>query len=321
MDSNLLLLLVVFGGMMGMLVLIYFATQSASASGGKAFTKRLDKLQDRFGYTESALQKAQMRRVLAYQETKLDSVFKNIIPNRDELVRRLRRTGKDITLGHYGVATGVIFLVGTVLLALGLNLPWILAALIGALLGLMVPHLVINQLISKRAQNFVKLFPDAIDLMVRGLRSGLPISESIGVVGPEFAMVADKIKIGKTMDLALNEMGDRLAVPEIQFFIITLAIQRETGGNLAETLSNLGDILRKRMQMKLKIRAMSSEARASAYILGCLPFVIFGIIYMIAPDYMATFWTDIRLSIIAGGAMVWMGIGIAIMAKMISFEI
>ena len=124
--------------------------------------------------------------------------------------------------------------------------------------------------------------------MVRGLRSGLPITETLGIVsgeisGPvsvEFRTVSDKMKIGVTMEAALQETADRLGTPEFQFFVITLAIQRETGGNLAETLSNLSDVLRKRAQMKLKIKAMSSESKASAYIVGSLPFIVFALVFI-----------------------------------------
>src|SRR4029079_1418419 len=136
-------------------------------------------------------------------------------------------------------------------------------------------------MIKRRVDKFNVNFPDAIELMVRGLRSGPPITEQLGNVstaspgpgGVERTMVSDKMKIGRTMEAALQDTADRLGTPEFQFFVITLAIQRETGGNLAETLSNLADVLRKRAQMKLKIRAMSSESKASAYIVGSLPFV------------------------------------------------
>jgi tight adherence protein B len=134
-------------------------------------------------------------------------------------------------------------------------------------------------------------------------------------------MVADKMKIGRTMEAALQETADRIGTPEFQFFVITLAIQRETGGNLAETLSNLADVLRKRAQMKLKIRAMSSESKASAYIVGSLPFIVFGLVYMMNPKYMSGFFTDQRLMVAGIGGMIWMGIGAGIMAKMVSFEI
>jgi tight adherence protein B len=176
---------------------------------------------------------------------------------------------------------------------------------------------------------FTSKFPDAIELMVRGLRSGLPISETMGIVasevpGPvsvEFRLVSDKMKIGRTMEAALQETADRLGTPEFQFFVITLAIQRETGGNLAETLANLADVLRKRAAMKLKIRAMSSEAKASAIILGALPFVVFGLIMLMNPEYMGGFFTEPRLIVAGLGGMVWMSIGVFIMAKMVNFEI
>lgn len=123
------------------------------------------------------------------------------------------------------------------------------------------------------------------------------------------------------MEEALQETADRLAIAEFNFFCITLAIQRETGGNLAETLSNLGDVLRKRSQMKLKIRAMSSESKASAYIVGSLPFIVFGMIWWINQSYLSTFFTDDRLIVIGLGGAVWMSLGAFIMAKMVSFEI
>jgi tight adherence protein B len=188
---------------------------------------------------------------------------------------------------------------------------------------------VIGRLIAKRIKQFNANFPDAIELMVRGLRSGLPITETLGIVaseiggpvGLEFRTVSDKMKIGRTMEAALQDTADRLGTAEFQFFVITLAIQRETGGNLAETLSNLADVLRKRAQMKLKIRAMSSESKASAMIVGALPFIVFIMVWVINPDYMSGFFKEDRLIVAGLGAMVWMSIGVAVMAKMVNFEI
>ena len=198
--------------------------------------------------------------------------------------------------------------------------------------GLLVASLLfgaVGYFIGKRSGNFTAKFPDAIELLVRGLRSGLPITETMGVVGAEiegpvgeeFRSISDKMKIGRTLDQALQETADRLGTPEFQFFVITLAIQRETGGNLAETLSNLADVLRKRAQMKLKIRAMSSESKASAYIVGSLPFIVFTLVYMMNPTYMGGFFTDQRLMVAGLGGLIWMSIGGFIMAKMVNFEI
>ena len=203
------------------------------------------------------------------------------------------------------------------------------ALLIGAALGLGFPHLAVGMMIARRRSAFTVKFPDAIELLVRGLRSGLPVSETIGViaaevagpVGEEFKTVSERMKIGKSMDEALAASAERLGMPEFDFFVISLAIQHETGGNLAETLSNLAEVLRKRGQMKLKIKAMSSESKASAYIVGALPFVVFAMIYWVNPGYLAKFFIDPRLSIAGIGGFVWMALGVFIMAKMVSFEI
>jgi tight adherence protein B len=195
--------------------------------------------------------------------------------------------------------------------------------------GLGLPHMVVGHMIKRRLNGFVAKFPDAIELLVRGLRSGLPVTETLGIVssevpgpvGEEFKLVTERIKIGRTMEDALQDTADRLNMPEFSFFCITLAIQRETGGNLAETLANLADVLRKRAQMKLKIKAMSSESKASAYIVGSLPFIVFGMIYSINPQYLGGFFVDTRLMIVGVGGLCWMGIGAFIMAQMVNFEI
>jgi tight adherence protein B len=244
------------------------------------------------------------------------------------LRKRLEQTGRSWTLGRYTLASAGLG-VSVVMLLWFKGAPLLLAIPFGAFAGLGIPHFIIGKLIQRRINTFTSRFPDAIELMVRGLRSGLPISETIGVVAneiqepvkTEFRAVADKMKIGRTMEAALQECCDRLNTPEFQFFVISLAIQRETGGNLAETLSNLADVLRKRAAMKLKIRAMSSESKASAYIIGALPFIVFGLIWFINGAYMQNFFVDERLMIAGAGGMVWMSIGAFIMSRMINFEI
>lgn len=298
-------------------------------SAQKAHLKRLEKLKDRFNGSMDVLAQAQMKKILARQDNRLDSAFAQFIPRPAELRKRLERTGKKWTLGQYGAAGVIIAALVGAGLGIGTKLPVLLGIIIGIGAGLALPHFAVSFLIGSRARKFNLLFSDAIDLMVRGLRSGLPITESIQVVGREipdpvgieFRIIADKIRIGRTMEQALGEGAEKIGTPEFKFFMITLAIQRETGGNLAETLSNLSDILRKRVQLKLKIKAMSSEAKASAYIVGVLPFLMFGILTSVNPGYMQAFWTDQRMIMVAGGALTWMGIGVFIMAKMVNFEI
>jgi tight adherence protein B len=313
-------------GMLGMLGLIYFAFAGPSAQ--KAQARRLESLRERHSKSDEVAAQAQMKRILATRETKMDSALQRFIPNPALLRRRIERTGKSWTLSHYIFGSLGAGLVVLLLLVLK-GMPLILAIVLGLFASIAIPHFTVGYLIGKRINQFNARFPDAIELMVRGLRSGLPISETMGVVatevqGPiaiEFQSVVDKMKIGRTMEAALQEAADRVGTPEFQFFVITLAIQRETGGNLAETLANLADVLRKRAQMKLKIKAMSSESKASAYIVGSLPFIVFGLVWMMNPQYMGGFFTDERLIVAGLGGLVWMGIGAGIMAKMVRFEI
>ncbi|MEL6486628.1 MAG: type II secretion system F family protein [Pseudomonadota bacterium] len=289
--------------------------------------RRLQALRFRHSDSTDAKVESQFKKAIAARKPKTYKVAGSG-SQLDALTGRLDRTGKSITVSQYiytsiGLALAVTVLIfiqsGALLLSLG----------VGLLIGAGLPHLVIGMLIGKRTNAFNSKFPDGIELLVRGLRSGLPVTETLSVVaqevpgpvGIEFKGIVERIKIGKTMEDSLQETADRLGIPEFNFFCITLAIQRETGGNLAETLSNLADVLRKRAQMKLKIKAMSSESKASAYIVGSLPFIVFAMIYWINPSYLATFFTDDRLIVVGLGGLVWMGIGVAIMAKMVSFEI
>jgi tight adherence protein B len=320
-----LLWLLIIGGF-GALGLAFMAFRGPSPS--KNLKRRIELVKERHGDTIAGNAQAQIRKLFAERANKFETYASTLIPKPALLRRRLEQTGKDITLGKYAmISLGVIAFV-TILLAMR-GAPLFLSLLLGIFFGIGGPHFIVGRMIKRRINKFNSNFPDAIELMVRGLRSGLPITETLGVVaseipgpvGVEFRMVADKMKIGRTMEAALQETADRLGTAEFQFFVITLAIQRETGGNLAETLSNLADVLRKRAQMKLKIRAMSSESKASAYIVGSLPFVVFGLVWMINPHYMQGFFSDQRLMVAGIGGMVWMGIGGLIMAKMVNFEI
>jgi tight adherence protein B len=319
-------LLMAFSGCASLgLILLAFSGPSAS----KAKSRRMEGLKNRHaGFASEAAMQAQMRRVLTQRDSKLDGYANRFLPKPDMLRLRLQQTGKNWTLGKYFMTCLGIALVVALLLMIK-HVPVLISLFIGLAAGLGLPHKVIGMLIKRRVANFTSKFPDAIELLVRGLRSGLPITETLGVVGQEipgpvgveFRLIGDRIRIGRTMEAAMQETADRLGTPEFQFFCITLQIQRETGGNLAETLANLADVLRKRAQMKLKIKAMSSESKASAYIVGALPFFVFVTVYFMNPNYMMGFFTQTRLMIAGGIGLTWMGIGAFIMAKMVSFEI
>lgn len=263
------------------------------------------------------------------RDSELDDFLKRILPRPAELRQRLNRTGREITLGQYATACGATVVIGTIGLLILAPFPFITALLFGIGLGVGLPHMVVGRMIQSREDKFIKLFPEAIDLIVRGLKSGLPVTESINAVGREmddpvgveFRRMGDDVRLGKTLNEALWGAASRLSTPELKFFVISLSVQQETGGNLAETLGNLSAILRARQQMRLKIRAMSSEGRASAMIIGGLPFIMFSMIMLLNPEYGSVLLTDPRGQTAAAGALLWMGMGMLMIKKMISFEI
>jgi tight adherence protein B len=322
-----LLVLIIVIGLAGVGALLFSALRGPSAT--RTVKRRMELIKERHAEGNLAVTaQAQIRKLMASRNSRIEGWASSLVPKPALLRKRLEMTGRDFSLGKYAMVCAGI---GTfIILALTMRgAPFLLSLFAGVIAGAGIPHFVVGKMIKRRVAKFTANFPDAIELMVRGLRSGLPITETLGIVatelpgpvGVEFRAVGDKMKIGRTMESALQDTADRLGTPEFQFFVITLAIQRETGGNLAETLSNLADVLRKRSQMKLKIRAMSSESKASAIIVGALPFIVFTLVFMINPSYMDDFFTDQRLIVAGLGGLTWMSIGAFIMAKMVNFEI
>lgn len=198
-----------------------------------------------------------------------------------------------------------------------------------ALITLGLTHLALKLRSERQARRFSAQLPEAIDLIVRSIRSGLPVTEAMNTVAVElqppiavvFRNVASAVRIGKSVEQALWSEASKLPIPEMKFFIVSLSIQQETGGNLADILENLATMIRKREQLRQKIKAMSSEARASAMIIGSLPFIMSGVIYMVNPDYISGLVTDTRGWIMIGAALTSLLLGVIVMMKMIRFEI
>ncbi|WP_057883507.1 type II secretion system F family protein [Tsuneonella troitsensis] len=322
---SILQLLLFAGGLLAVMALGYSALSGPSTV--KEANRRLQAVRYRHSESTDTKVESQLKKAIAARKPKTFKVAGSG-SRLNALAGRLDRTGKGWTLSQYLYASVGIAVFVMVLLFLRTGAP-MLSLAVGLFAGAGIPHMVVNFFIKRRTNQFNAKFPDAIELLVRGLRSGLPVTETLSVVatevegpvGIEFKAIVDRIRVGRTMEDSLQVTADRLGIAEFSFFCITLAIQRETGGNLAETLSNLADVLRKRSQMKLKIKAMSSESKASAYIVGSLPFIVFFLIWWINPDYLAGFFSDDRLIVAGLGGMVWMGIGVFIMAKMVSFEI
>jgi tight adherence protein B len=326
-DSQLFVLAV---GACVALFLILIGAALVSARSGSAYARRL----------EAAVQRGSGKKVttgpIAIRRNEGGGAFAGIeraighwLPRKAVLQARLARTGKKLTIAHYVLAIAVVAIAQSGISFFVFGFGPVVSVLGGIAAGLMLPHIFVGYLGARRLKAFTANFPEAIDLMIRGLRSGLPISESIVTVsreiadpiGGEFRLIDQSIRLGRSIEEALWDTAQRIDTPEFKFFVISISVQRETGGNLAETLENLSDVLRKRRQMRLKVKALSSEARASAYIIGSLPFVMFGILMLVNYDYVMQLFRDPRGLVMVGIGLTSMLLGVLVMAKMVRFEI
>ncbi len=261
--------------------------------------------------------------------TALDRLARRILPNPKILKQRLEATGKNISIGKYLIFSVLTAIAAGIASYMYAPVPAAVTPLMGIVAGIVIPHKLVNRWKLKRAAEFTDQLPDALDLIVRGVKSGLPVAETINSVseempapmGQEMARVMEDTRVGMALEAALWLAAERVNSPEFKFFCVCLSVQRETGGNLAETLDNLSELVRGRKQMKKKVRAVASEARASKYILGGLPIAIGAMLAIVANDYIMVLFTTDPGHIILGIGSVMMSIGWFVMDKMADFEV
>jgi tight adherence protein B len=319
----------IFGGAIVVALVLVILAFATGANQSKQRLKRVTQLTQKAEATGKSTAVSVKRATADSSIAAVDYLIKRWLPNPQKMRGRLLRTGRQISLGQYLTFCFILAVLVAAVLKVMLSLPFIACIMVGVVVGVGIPHLVIGIMGGRRRNKFNALFPEGIDLIVRGLKSGLPVSESIRVVGQEiadpvgveFREVSDQIKFGKTLTDAMWSVAPRIDTAEFRFFIIALSIQQETGGNLAETLENLSQVLRKRKTLKLKIKALSSEAKASAYIIGSLPFLMFGILLMMNYGYASTLYTDPRGIIMVGCGLISYALGIGTMAKMVRFDV
>jgi len=312
------------GGITVLLVTVAFA-----GGNGRRFTRRLQEVSGRKG--EVARAGATQQRSLTRRDSAtpgIDRIFQ-LLPRREMLVERLARTGRTISVGQYMLVTIAVIAIVTVGILVFAKFSLMPSLGFGVALGVFIPFWLTGRMGKKRIARFVALFPESIDLMVRALRAGLPITEAIvnagqemgDPIGVEFRGIEAGMKLGRDLDSLLWDIAKRIEVPEFRFFIIALSVQRETGGNLAETLNNLSVVLRGRRAMRAKARAMASEARASTAILGSLPVLVTIMLCFTSPTYISPMFTEQRGWMLFGVAIGMLLIGVGIMVKMARFEI
>jgi len=247
---------------------------------------------------------------------------------RVELRLRLERAGLTMSLRKFYAISTASALAGSALYLL-MGYPPLFVLAVAPVMGVGLPRYALRFLTRRRQKQFTKLFADALDVIVRGIRSGLPVGECLNIiarespdpVGAEFKLIVESQRLGMTLKQALERACRRMPTADMKFFAVVLNLQQHTGGNLAETLAGLSNVLRGRKKMADKVKAMSSEARMTASIIGALPFLVALVIYVMNTDYIMLLWTEPLGNVILYGGVTWMVIGIFIMKQMITFEI
>jgi tight adherence protein B len=272
--------------------------------------------------------KAPSGRQLRQAQRPMDAFVQRILRRPDALRARLAGAGMSMSIGQYGITCAVISL-AAIVLAMLKGLAPVLALVVGLGVGVALPYLWVGNRIAARRAKFFKLFPDAVALMARGLKAGLPFTDTLLVVareipdpvGEECRRMSDQIKLGQPLEDAMWAVSRRIQLPEFNFLITTLSVQRETGGNLAATLENLEEMLRKRQQMRMKVKAMSSEAKASAGIIGSMPFVMATILYVVSPEYIMRLFTTNSGHLMLGMGLCSLIAGVYMMTRMVRFDV
>ncbi len=246
---------------------------------------------------------------------------------RVSLSTRIARAGLEWSKRQFlmtAAAIGTAFFMLPFLMGAGL-LP---SAALGFAGAFGVPFWMLAFLRKRRETRFLDSFPDAVDIIVRGIKAGLPLLDCLKMITQEapeplksqFRGIIETQAVGLPLGEACGKLYEQMPLPEANFFGIVIGIQQKAGGNLAEALANLSRVLRDRKKMKGKIKAMSQEAKASAGIIGCLPLAVMTLVYITSPQYISLLWTDSIGRLMLAGAAFWMGTGVFVMKKMINFD-
>jgi tight adherence protein B len=243
------------------------------------------------------------------------------------LSARLTQAGVTWSTRKFMVVSGILGVIGFAM-AMLIGGGLLAAAGMAFAAGFGLPRWSLGFLKKRREKQFLRALPDAVDVIVRGIKAGLPLFESIKVVAAdapeplkgEFMAIIETQAIGMPLGEACARLFDRMPVPEANFFGIVISVQQKSGGNLSEALGNLSKVLRDRKKMAEKIQAMSMEAKASAGIIGSLPPIVMLLVYLSTPDYISLLWTHPTGQLMLLGCAIWMSIGIFVMKKMINFD-
>jgi tight adherence protein B len=310
------------GGLFYAIVYPYISGQAKAEKRQSALTSRSRVIKTADRSVDVANRRRQITESLKELEQKSTTKRKTSIED------RLLQAGLTWTKSQFlmiSAASGLIL--GLLVFFMSQNLLYAVPCMAIGALGL--PNWFVNFMRKRRINKFITEFPNAVDVIIRGIKAGLPLGDCLRVIASEaaepvrseFRQIIETQSIGMPLGEAIERLVTRVPVAEANFFSIVINIQQKSGGNLSEALGNLSRVLRDRKKMKHKIKAMSSEAKASAYIIGSLPFAVTALVYITAPTYIELLWTTSTGRMVMGVSGLWMLIGIMSMKKMINFDI
>lgn len=318
--------------LVGILFAIALGGVAFAFTGGDEKTrKRVDAVAKPAGQARG---RAATAEVQAQKRKSVAAMLKDVEKNRaakkerPTMRRRLEQAGfPKAEPRTFWIICGVLAAVAAAVTIFTGQTPLVIALAVFAV-GLGLPRWVLGFLTTRRKKKFTEHFAPAIEVIVRSVRSGLPTNEALRIVarespdpvGSEFHNLVESLKVGVTLDQAMKRMMESMPTPEVGFFAIVMTIQSKSGGNLSEALSNLAFVLRDRKRLQGKIKAMSSEAKASAMIIGSLPPLVMGIVFLTTPEYIMKLFTEKAGNLMLAGCVVWMSVGIMVMRKMINFK-
>lgn len=310
----------------GLIAFIFYPRLEVHSRGRKRF-EAIAMIEPLSGI-KAASEEANRRRSVETTLKELEEKRRMVAGASPSLTMRIRHAGLNWSKRTFwlicAVVAAICFAATTGVFGLS---PW-LALAMGAGGGALLPRAYLSAKSRRRLKRFADEFPNAVDVIVRGVKAGLPIVDCLRIIAleaqepvrGEFRVIIEDQTVGVPLDQAVQRLSDRVSLPETSFFAIVVAMQSRTGGSLSEALGNLSKVLRERKKMEAKIKSMSSEATASAAIIGSLPVVVTVMLYLTSPDYIALLFTTLIGQLVLVACGLWMGIGVLVMRKMINFD-
>ena len=329
MDQDQLLMMIMIAVAAVSVVVFIYVLVAPYMTGERRVEKRLQGVSDGTRQTGGKVQEAANNRKKQVAETLKELEQKQAAAKKVSLRQQLQQAALNIDVKSFWIASavcGCLLTLITFLSSPGIH-PLVLAGI--GLVGVFgLPRWILKKLVQRRQNKFLYEFANSIDIIVRGVKSGLPLNECLNIIArespepicSEFREVVDQQRVGVPLQQCFERMAERVPLAEVRFFTIVIGIQQSAGGNLSEALGNLAGVLRDRKTMQAKVKALSAEAKASAAVLASLPFIVMTLTYVTTPDYIALLWKKSFGNVMLLASGVWMTMGLLVMRKMINFK-